>query len=121
MDCLFCDIIHGKKPCEKLYEDDLVIVIMDLYPYCDGHVLIIPKKHYTDMMDIPNELWIHMMNVCQKMTPILMEKLGKKSMTVSYNYGERQRIKHFHIHLLPNINDGVHKTVQQVYEQLKED
>ena len=46
MDCLFCKMIKGEVPCKKIYEDDLVIGILDLYPDSDGHTLIIPKTHY---------------------------------------------------------------------------
>ena len=49
MDCLFCKMIKGEVPCKKIYEDDLVIGILDLYPDSDGHTLIIPKEHYEDL------------------------------------------------------------------------
>ena len=48
MDCIFCKIINKEIPSKVLYEDDLVLVIMDVNPVSDGHVLILPKKHYED-------------------------------------------------------------------------
>ena len=47
MGCIFCDIVSGKGDCLKFYEDDLIIGIMDKYPFCDGHALLIPKIHYV--------------------------------------------------------------------------
>lgn len=120
MDCIFCDIVNGKSPCRKIYEDEVVIAIMDIEPFCDGHVLIIPKKHYTDMMELPANVLTHINEVAKLLTPKIMQMLDKVGMTVSYNYGEKQKVKHFHTHLLPNIDDDPTKTVQEVYEKLKE-
>lgn len=120
MNCIFCDIVNGKSPCRKIYEDEVVIAIMDIEPFCDGHVLIIPKKHYTDMMELPANVLTHINEVAKLLTPKIMQMLDNVGMTVSYNYGEKQKVKHFHMHLLPNIDDDPTKTVQEVYEKLKE-
>lgn len=118
MSCIFCDIVAGKSPCRKIYEDDLIIGIMDIDPFCDGHALLIPKKHYTDMMDLDEEILKHINHVAKELTPMLMEKLGKVSMTISYNYGEKQKVKHFHVHLLPNIDDDQTEDVATIYEKI---
>ena len=52
MDCLFCKIINGDIPCFKIYENEDVLVFLDINPDTDGHTLIIPKKHFTDLDDI---------------------------------------------------------------------
>ena len=97
---------------------DLIIGIMDIDPFCDGHALLIPKKHYTDMMDLDEEILKHINHVAKELTPMLMEKLGKVSMTISYNYGEKQKVKHFHVHLLPNIDDDPKEDVATIYEKI---
>ena len=58
MDCLFCKIANKEEEANILYEDDLVVMILDAYPTVDGHCLIIPKKHYETYLDIPDDLWI---------------------------------------------------------------
>ena len=63
MDCLFCKMIKGEIPCKKIYEDDLVIGILDLYPVSDWNTLIIPKTHYEDLTKIPDDLLIHINDV----------------------------------------------------------
>ena len=118
-DCIFCKIINGESTCRKVYEDDLILGIMDIDPFCDGHILLIPKKHYTDMMELDETVLTHINNVAKKLTPIIMQKLGKVSMTVSYNYGEKQKVKHFHTHLLPNIDDDPHEDIASIYEKLQ--
>lgn len=116
MNCIFCNIVNGKSPCQKVYEDDLILGIMDIDPYCDGHVLLIPKMHYTDMMELPPDVLTHMNEVAKMLTHQLMHKLNKESMTISYNYGKKQMVKHFHLHLLPNIDDKPKMDKDKIYE-----
>ena len=59
MDCVFCKIVNGDIPSKCLYEDELVMVIMDVNPSSNGHSLIIPKKHYKDLFDIDIVLLPH--------------------------------------------------------------
>ena len=118
MDCVFCKIVEGTIPSKKVYEDDLIIGIMDIDPFCDGHVLLIPKKHYTDMMELDSDVLKHINEVAKDLTKELMTKLDKKSMTVSYNYGEKQMVKHFHLHLLPNMDDKPTHTVDEMYDRI---
>ena len=118
MDCLFCKIIKGEVPSYKLYEDDEVIVIMDAYPNVDGHTLIIPKKHYDTFMDIPDDLVLHINNIAKKYTKIIMEKLNAKELSVMVNYGNSQKIKHYHMHLLPNNGLKAEKDVKEIHEVL---
>ena len=121
MNCLFCKMISGDIPCKKIYEDTNVIAILDLHPSSDGHTLIIPKKHYEDMLTIDNDTFINVYNVAQKLAPILMEKMHASALSIRINYGDTQEIKHFHMHLLPNY--GLEKaklTQDEAYEILKD-
>ena len=119
MECLFCKIIKGEVPSYKLYEDELVMVIMDAYPNVDGHTLIIPKQNYDTFMDLPDELVTHINNVAKKYTNHIMERLNAKELSVHINYGNSQKIKHYHMHLLPNFGLRSEKDVKDVYEVLK--
>jgi len=119
MECLFCKIIKGEVPTLKLYEDELIMVIMDAYPNVDGHTLIIPKEHYDTFMDIPDELLTHINNLSKKFTKHIMERLNAKELTVCVNYGNSQKIKHYHMHLLPNYGLRATQDVNEVYEVLK--
>lgn len=102
MDCIFCKIANGEIPSKVLYEDDIVMVIMDVNPIRDGHCLVIPKKHFSDFIELDDETTKHIFKVAKKMTNILMEKLDAKSVTLLINYGEDQMVKHYHLHLLPD-------------------
>lgn len=102
MDCIFCKIAAGELPSKVLYEDDLVMVIMDVNPIRDGHTLIIPKKHFTDFIELDDDTTKHIFKIAKNMTSILMNKLNAKSVTLLINYGDDQKVKHYHLHLLPD-------------------
>lgn len=78
------------------------MVIMDVNPIRDGHTLIIPKKHFTDFMELDDDTTSHIFNVAKKMSKHLMDKLNAKSVTLLINYGDDQKVKHYHLHLLPD-------------------
>ena len=119
MECLFCKIIKGEIPSYKLYEDDKLIVILDAYPNVDGHTLIIPKEHYDTFMDLPDDLVLHINEIAKKYTTEIMTKLNAKELSVHVNYGNSQKIKHYHLHLLPNYDMRPLKDVKDIYEELK--
>ena len=97
-DCLFCQIANKEAESFILYEDNDLMVILDAYPDADGHTLIIPKKHYEDIYEVPDELLVKMFSKAKEMTHKLMDKLKKDAITYVINYGDAQVIKHFHLH-----------------------
>ena len=121
--CIFCKILNGEIPSKRIYEDDLVVVIMDVDPIVDGHCLVIPKTHKTDFTELTQEEVSHIYDVANKLTPMLLSKLNATSMTFIVNYGDAQVVKHFHLHLLPNYSiKDKEKSIDEVYEILtKED
>lgn len=121
MDCIFCKIINGEIPSKKLYEDDKVIVFMDVNPNVDGHCLIVPKKHYTDFLELDDDIILHMHKVKEKIVKMLMEKLNVKACTMSMNYGESQVVKHVHLHILPNflIKTKKEREIDEIYNIIK--
>lgn len=122
-DCIFCKIIKGDIPSKKVYEDDNVIAIMDVDPKVNGHTLIMPKKHVTDLIEMSNEDIINVNTVAKKLVTRFMKKLDAKGVTCGVNYGESQAVKHFHMHVLPNYLLDKEKIVDidKIYEKIKED
>ncbi len=121
MDCIFCKIVNGEIPSKKIYEDDNVIVIMDVNPKVDGHSLIIPKKHVDDFTKMTDEDFKHVNNAAKIVGLSLVEKLKAKGLTCGINYGESQAVKHFHMHLLPDylLKDKTDRSVDEIYEIIK--
>ncbi len=116
MDCIFCKIIKGEIPSKTLYEDDLVKVIMDVNPVSDGHVLVIPKKHYTDYLELDEDILKHIYAIAKDLGVKFMNKLQAKSLTLLVNYGDAQQVKHFHLHLIPEFNLHDNKTLKSLDE-----
>lgn len=127
-DCIFCKIINGELPSKTVYEDDLIKVIMNINPNTDGHLLVLPKKHYTNIMDIPDEVVTHSLKVIREtLFPLLKERLNCEGLTLAENNELGQEIKHFHIHLIPrypddgadfNYDESKLTDLDQVFEKL---
>ena len=127
MDCLFCKIANGEIPSKTVYEDDLVRVFLDIEPVSNGHLLIVPKKHYENIFDIDDNLILHMRKVAIKMHGILKEKLSIDGLTLAQNNGYGQAIKHYHLHLMPRYekddmefkhNKDSLVNIEDVYDQI---
>lgn len=119
MDCIFCKIINGDIPSYKIYEDDLVLAFLDINPDSNGHTLIIPKKHYKDLVEIDNETLIHIFDIARLLKKELEEKLNIDGLTLIQNNGDIQEVKHFHLHLKPFYNNKIDMKVEEVYNILK--
>lgn len=123
MECIFCKIVQGEIPSKVLYEDEFLKVIMDINPTVDGHALIIPKKHYTDYVELDPNIITHMWEVAQKIGPSIMKKIQASSLSLLVNFGDDQQVKHFHMHLLPNfgtMEEKATKKVEEVFSILKD-
>lgn len=101
-DCLFCKIINGDIPSDKVYEDERVYVFKDIAPIAPFHVLIVPKKHYSSVLDVKedDDIISHIFNVCKKIARD--EGYDERGFRVITNCGDEggQAVKHLHFHLL---------------------
>jgi len=121
-DCLFCKIIKKEIPSEIIFEDDNILVFLDINPTTNGDSLIVPKEHYKDIIELPNDLLSHMHDVIKKLYPIYKEKLKCDGLTISTNTDYSQEIKHMHIHFIPRyLNDEVkHLSNKDILKDIKE-
>ena len=119
MDCLFCKIVSGEIPSYKIYEDELVYAFLDINPDSNGHTLLIPKKHYLDMNDIPLDTLTHIFKVAKELKIMLESKLNADGLTFIQNNGDVQEVKHFHLHLKPYYKNNTISDVKDIYELLK--
>ena len=128
MDCIFCKIINNEIPSYSLYEDDIVKVFLDINPSTNGHCLIIPKKHYTNIDDIEIDTLNHINKIAKDMYSLLKEKLSCDGLTISQNNDYGQEVKHYHMHLTPrykkdgwehHYNKNELKPVEEVFKTIK--
>lgn len=102
-DCIFCKIIKGEIPSEKVYEDEEILVFKDINPATPIHVLVIPKKHISTLMEIgqeDSELMAKIMQAIQKVAKQL--GVDKSGFRLIANCGpdSGQEVMHIHFHLL---------------------
>ena len=103
MNCIFCKIVNGEIPCYKVYEDDIILAFLDISQATKGHTLIVPKKHYANMLECDEETVMHIYKIANRLGNHLVNVLGAAGMNVLTNVNEvaGQVVKHFHVHLLP--------------------
>ena len=118
MDCIFCKIIKGEIPSYKLYEDEDLMVFLDVNPYTPGHTLIVPKEHTLDISTIDNDTLIKVMDKSKEIGKLLMDKLGAEGFTLIQNNGFVQEVKHFHLHVIPKYMENKEMNIEDVYEKI---
>ena len=100
MDCLFCKIIQGEIPSNKVYEDEHVFAFRDINPQAPVHVLIVPKKHMANVLECDGETAAHLTHAIGKVAKLEgVDKTGFRALT---NCGEDgcQSVKHLHVHVM---------------------
>jgi histidine triad (HIT) family protein len=109
MKCIFCEIINGLAPAEILYEDDNVLAFLDINPMNFGHTLVIPKKHFTDLADMPKGLLSDTVSVVQDISLAVKNGLQADAYNLVVNNGEAagQSVFHFHFHIIPRFHSDV--------------
>lgn len=128
-DCIFCKIIKGEIPSKTIYEDETIKVIMNINPISNGHLLVLPKNHITDINDMNDNVINHSFTIIkEKLYPMLKKNLNCKGLTLCQNNELGQEIKHFHIHLIPryendnidyNYNKDSIEDIETIFNKLK--
>ena len=107
--CIFCMIANGEIPSNTIYEDDSFRVILDNGPATKGHALVLPKKHYEGLFDIPEDTLSGAAKVAKKVATRIKDKLGADGLNLIQNNGEAagQTVMHFHLHIIPRYHDDI--------------
>lgn len=106
-DCIFCKIIKKEIPCYKIWEDDDFLAFLDINPVNLGHTLIIPKKHYENIFDLPINLLEKCGPVIQKVSKAVLGGTKASGLNIGMNNGETagQLVFHTHFHLIPRFEN----------------
>jgi len=78
--CIFCNILRNKKTASYVYEDNRTIAILDIRPVNEGHTLVIPKKHYENLYEIPDEEVAHLFTIVRKRSHRLQYDASRKEL-----------------------------------------
>jgi len=102
MDCVFCKIARKEIKVEVVYENDNFLAFPDAHPICKGHTLIIPKKHFSNLLDLPEILGSELLDAIKKVAEIRL-KSGAGGFNIIVNNGSAagQAVMHSHLHLVP--------------------
>lgn len=106
--CVFCKIIDGEIPSYKVYEDDDVLAILDISQTTLGHTLVMPKKHYENVLAIPADELAKMIVKVQEVANKVVTNLNAKGFNLLVNTNEiaGQTVMHLHFHIIPRYDEN---------------
>ncbi|MBW3015691.1 HIT domain-containing protein [Candidatus Woesearchaeota archaeon] len=105
--CIYCQLISGKIPAKKVYEDDKCAVLLEIKPASKGHVIILPKEHYNIMPMVPQDVLNHMFKLAKRISKIMLRSFKAKGTTLFVANGPAAgqipdfRFQHFLINIIP--------------------
>lgn len=100
-DCIFCRIVKREIPAEIIYEDEMIISFLDIEPINEGHILIIPKKHYLDLDEIDEDTAVQIMKFAGRITSVLKRINKPDGYSIMQNGGYFNDVGHYHMHVFP--------------------
>jgi len=100
---IFAKILRGELPCHKVYEDDKALAFLDIMPRAPGHVLVIPKAHARNVLDIAPDDFAHVMKIAQRIAKVSVEVFGADGVTLQQfsEPASGQVVFHLHVHVIP--------------------
>ncbi len=124
-DCIFCKIINKEMPSYKIYEDEFTYAFLDISNDGNGHILVIPKNHFENILDCSKDALCHLMETVQKISKHLVSDCGFDGVNIINASGQaaEQSVFHFHIHILPRAKEDnlkVFPSLVQNKESLEE-
>ncbi|MEK6935324.1 MAG: HIT domain-containing protein [Nanoarchaeota archaeon] len=109
-DCIFCKIVKGEIKADIVYSDDNFIGILDINPEMLGHILVMPKKHFENILDTPSSLGNEFLDAIKKVSLNLAKEGEAEGFNILFNINKLagQEVAHVHAHILPRKqNDGM--------------
>lgn len=103
MDCLFCKIAANEIPSVRVYEDDSIFAMMDIFPESKGHFLIIPKAHSENLFDVDEGTLAHIIQTSQRLAAAAKKALKADGIKIAQFNGAAagQTVFHYHMHIIP--------------------
>ncbi len=119
--CIFCDIIEGKIPSKKIYEDENVLAILDISQVTKGHTLVMPKKHTDNILTADEETVMNCSKVVHQLSKQIVENTGASGCNIINNCNEvaGQTVNHLHFHIIPRYSSK--DAISLKYGETKQD
>jgi histidine triad (HIT) family protein len=102
-DCLFCKIVAGEIPSARVDEDERTVAFMDINPATRGHLLVVPREHAVDLLEVPDADLEACTRTAQRLARRVKERLGADGVNLLNSCGSAawQTVFHFHVHVIP--------------------
>lgn len=109
--CIFCKIVRGEIPTNKVYEDEKCLAFLSINPNNAGHTILIPKAHYPNYFETPDETLAYLASQSKKLGLIIQKAVNAEGMNIITNIESAagQAIFHTHLHLIPRFSTDGHK------------
>lgn len=129
--CIFCMITNHEINSSIIYEDEQVVAFLDLSQVTKGHTLVVPKKHYANILECDSETLSHVITITQMLSKRIMERFNAKGVNILNNCNEAagQTVMHMHFHIIPrysesdaieiNFNESEKQDLEQIAHLLK--
>ena len=108
--CVFCKVLAGEIPTYKIWEDKKVFATLEIQPANTGHILVIPKKHYSVLPQMPDDEVAHLFAVAKQLAGVVFDVVGAEGVEIRQRNGQAagQSIPHVHVHIIPRFSkDGI--------------
>lgn len=101
--CVFCKIIKGQIPSSIIYEDEYALAFLDIAPFMKGHSIVVPKIHYMNLLDFPEDEMVHYFSAVKKVAAKLKDNLAADGINIMQNNFKAagQVVNHLHSHVMP--------------------
>ena len=102
-DCIFCQIVAGEAPATIVDSDERTVAFMDINPATRGHTLVVPRAHYADLAEIPDDELATCVQAARRLAERAVERLEADGVNVLNAQGRAawQTVFHFHFHVIP--------------------
>ncbi len=109
--CVFCRIIAGELPSNRVWEDEAVVAFLDIAPIVKGHALVVPREHVELFTDLPSESLHRVMDGAQRVARAMVRGLGADGVNVFVANGAAagQVVPHVHVHVIPRYEHDGHR------------
>ena len=107
MNCIFCEILQGKRKAHYIYEDENYVAFLDKYPIDKGHSLVLPRVHHERVTDMNSEKVGELFSKVPKIAQAILQATKADAFSMAQNNGRaaKQIVPHVHIHIIPRFND----------------
>ena len=117
MDCIFCKIASKEIPAKILVETESCIGFLDAFPLAKGHALVIPKRHYEKLQDLPINVNTEVFSTVHSLISKVDSLTGATLVAVHNGKQSGQEIPHVHVHLIPRSNDDSAGAVHSMFSK----